>query len=165
MIKIANLHDWTTENIGYLGKSRYITTHVDPGTDDSEKVLKVATHLFSLTATYLEDHNLEHHFMIVLPLVTYESDEILLKAPKNYRELLTEIDKNTSPIVYIFRPDLDSFRSITEEYKTPLGFRIDNLDKDSSIVFYREFRFEQAIAEKWEYSRDICFRYYLKKYR
>ncbi len=165
MIKTANLCDWITENIGSLEKSRYITTHVDTEMDDSEEVLKVIAHLFFLITTHLKDHNLEYHFMIVLPLTTYESDEMLLKTPKSYQELLMEIDKYTPPIIYIFRPDLDLFRNIIEEYKTPLQFLIDNLDNDNSTIIYREFRFELAITEKWEYSRDICFRYYLKKYR
>jgi hypothetical protein len=77
--------------------------------------------------------------------------------PKNKTELIKQIFKLSIPDIVILQAKHKSmFSNIFEEYKCPIHYQLDGLEKNISII-YREYRIhEPEFDPKEEFTRELC---------
>lgn len=79
--------------------------------------------------------------------------------------VLSFIDSNEPPSLYLQDERLVLTAQRTEEYRLPISLDLANLPREAYEVYFRQFRDEEEMARKWEYSRALYFQSILRDER
>lgn len=148
---------WINNAIEKLDNNSLIESiHIDKFVNFSEQspqeILSQAIEVFNKFCEFIRDKDLKD-IQLFLQISLVESDEIQ-GVFKSRKELLENIDLFEMPEIFLYKPcDTHTIPDI-EFYRSPIPFKIDELNAKSS-VFYKEYRDNNEIINNEPFTREI----------
>ncbi len=101
----------------------------------------------------------------VLLVASAGCDRKLITGDLPLARVLSLIDAEEPPSLYLQHERLAVTAQRTEEYRLPVSLDLKDLPREAYEVYFRQFRDEEELARNWEYSRALYFQSILRDER
>lgn len=116
---------------------------------------------FESIVEVLQNKHFSGKVVLAFPLII-RGRKISMKPPKDSNDLEKQLDDLTPPSIYIEPWEISKYMEYVEEYIVPVEYDLPiNIDKEKTLVYFREHRNGLSLVNKWEFSRCIYIEYYL----
>jgi hypothetical protein len=116
---------------------------------------------FDLIIDQLQNRHFSGKVVLAFPL-NIRGRKISMKPPKDYADFENQLDTLTPPSIFVFSWDISKYMEYVEEYIVPVEYDLPiKIDKEKTLVYFREHRNGLSLVNQWEFSRCIYIEYFL----
>lgn len=150
------IHNWLEVSLESLRLENPQTIHIDDLLEqklNKNNVVELSAQAFLILAEIMKQKQLTAFPLLVIPMLV-KNNQLSLAIPENLDALKDQLD-DEPPSLYLMHQDSLRQLEVCEEYRHPLPFELIASPLINLYAYYREFRYEQARTNRWEFSRCI----------
>lgn len=159
LVMKKKIENWLIINVekiqrGSYSESIHIDEFVNFDSQETKIILDKTIEIANVIKGFCDKNHYEN--VVVMLNIDLIETQTLNGVLRNEESLLDEIDIYGMPEIILYPKNNETSIPLVEFYRSPLPFKITNLD-DSITVFYREYRTFEEIINNEDFTRNLDF--------